>query len=273
MRLSEIHNTIPIIESMRTDFYDMYLLSSVQHSDDPDVEALLTDRVDRLIDHFRSRLYSAFISRLVSMLSGTPEDQGSDASIVHDMLSKVNDPQKMFSIIRNIAGDNVGKFVATIIGTTEEEDEEEDESWVDEELQSVVNHNWFPVVEIFFKFCNPPNSTKSKIMLLDKLFGLAHESGPLTDYLDQTGWLFDALYTRALAHPNELAKHASHDARQAAKSGDIGYGLGSSLSSYKPVADVDKLNLYRAKQERGDVSRPSQSPHWFPDDDDDDADN
>ena len=41
---------------------------------------------------------------------------------------------------------------------------------------------------------------------------------------------------------------------------------------YKPVADVDKLNLYRAKQERGDVSRPSQSPHWLPDDDDD-ADN
>lgn len=267
MRLSDIHNTIPIIESVRTDFYDMYLLSSVQHSD-PDVEALLTDRVDKLIDHFRSRLYSVFISRLVNMLSGTPEDPGSDASMVHDTLSKVNDPQKMFSIIRNIAGDNVGKFVATIIGTTEEEDE----SWVDEELQSVVNHNWFPVVEIFFKFCNPPNSTKSKIMLLDKLFGLAHNSGPLTDYLDQTGWLFDALYTRALAHPNELAKHASHDARQAAKSGDIGYGLGSSLSSYKPVADVDKLNLYRAKQERGDVSRPSQSPHWLPDDDDD-ADN
>ena len=268
MRLSEIHNTIPIIESVKTDFYDMYLLSSVQHNDDHDVQALLTDRVDKLIDHFKSQLYKGFLDLRAY---GTPAHEAIKIDGVLDLplenpFRHINNQQEMFSIIKNIT---------------------KNEPWV-------LSGEWNQAAEIFFKLCNPPSNTKSKVMLLDKLFGLAHGGGSLTDYLDtpdfgdplrhrewtesKTGWLFDALYIRALAHPNELAKHASHDARQAAKSADIGYGLGSSLSSHKPVTNADKLNLYRAKQERAEApplsplvsrARPlyNKSPDWLLDDD------
>ena len=78
MRLSEIHNTIPIIESMRTDFYDMYLLSSVQHNDDPDVEALLTDRVDKL-NLYRAKQERGDVSRPSPSPHWFPDDDDDDA--------------------------------------------------------------------------------------------------------------------------------------------------------------------------------------------------
>lgn len=260
MRLSDIHGTI--IESTKTDFYDMYLLSSVQHNDDPDVQSLLTDRVDRLIDHFRSALYYAFLVRLNAVLENEK---------LYNILKMVDDPREMALIVKDIAIS--GDICPKIMG-----ERPTHSNGVPMPYGSYVIHdNWVAVAEIFYELCNPPNKTSLKIMILDKLFGLAHNSGSLVDYIDppsvirkgSTGssWLFDALYTRALAHPNELARHASHDARQAAKSADIGYGLGSSLSSYKSVTDADKLNLFRAKQERDAAPRPdyTPSPRWLPD--------
>ena len=233
MRLSDICRSKPITESIRTDFFDMYLLSSLPYSDDPEVEALLTDRVDRLIEHFREQLYLAFMVRLQFLLDINDDD-------AYYGLQDIDDPKMMYDIIMDFA--NSGEMCPRILNIDE----------YDSDYGSVITSgNWGNAVDVFTKLCKPPKNIKSKIAILDKLFGMVHNGGALTDYLGHK-WLFDALYTRALAHPNELARYSSDDARRLATTGDVGYGLGSSLSSYRPVTDADKFNLYSAKQSRLD---------------------
>ncbi len=246
-------------ESVETDFYDMYLLLTVQH-DDSEVQSLLTDRVDRLIEHFRNMLYRAFIIRTDAVLPTIARPD------VFDQFLNIKNPHEMLLIIDDIVMS--GRIYPNALGLDNNEPTYEYGTY------AINDGAWVAVVQKFREFCNPPNNARAKAELLDELFGLAHNNGSLTDYLEDTRenewgiskpWLFDALYVRALAHPNELAQRASYDARQAAKSADIGYGFGSSLSNYTPVSDADKLKLYKAKKERGADSRPyfQPAPNWL----------
>lgn len=252
MRLSDICRPKPITESIRTDFFDMYLLSSLPYSDDPEVEALLTDRVDRLIEHFREQLYLVFLLRLDLCFAIEKRDSARDK---FDSLLRIKDPRMMWEVISNVVRD--GDLFPTLFGPSYSDGT----LTVEYEYSNALHGNWVEVAELFSKLCDPPKNTKSKVALLDKLFGMAHNNGSLTDWLGdpimrqfrdkgpaKSNWMFDALYTRALAHPNELARYASDDARKLATTSDIGYGLGSSLSSYKPVTDADKLNLFKSKE-------------------------
>lgn len=245
MRLQNIY----ILESVQTDFYDMYLLSSVPHFENKDVQTLLTDRVDNLIEYFRTKLYQAFIIRVDSVIGSVDQHP-----TIWEKLSNINDINDMVTIVKDIV--NSGDICLDIIG--------HDNYWP-EDYEGILSGAWEALVEIFYKLCDPPKNLKMKILLLDKFFGSAHNNGSVVDYLN-TPWLFDALYVKALAHPNELAQKASVDARQVAKTGYLGSGLGSSVSGYKPVSDTDKLNLFKAKKERpGGAPYPAftEPPEWL----------
>jgi hypothetical protein len=180
---------------------------------------------------------------------------------------KIDDVDAMYEIISDMAND--GQTVTEIIGKYPTYSHSAGPDYAGKPLPygslALGSGGWSDIVNMWKKLCDPPNNINSKISLLDRFFGLAHNSGPLTDYLE-TPWLFDALYTRALAHPNELAQYASHDAKEAAKSANIGAGLGTSISSFMPVTDDDKLKLFNAKNERiGGSLRPQYSdpPKWL----------
>jgi hypothetical protein len=260
-KLDKILSEMTILESIKTDFFDMYLLSSMPHRNDPEVSAILTDRVDRLIQYFVRVMYRAFLIRVHAVLPNGPNNR------LYKSLINIDDISVMYEVITNIA--NNGDIYTKITGEYPTYGRHTGQAYAGKPLPygtlSLRSGGWNNIVEIWKKFCNPPSDVNSKILLLDKFFGLAHNSGPLTDYLE-TPWLFDALYTKALAHPNELAQYASHDAREVSKSADIGAGLGTSLSSFIPVTDDDKLRLFNSKSERtGSNLRPqySKPPRWL----------
>ena len=89
---------------------------------------------------------------------------------------------------------------------------------------------------------NPPQNLMASVYLIDQFLGMSHNHGSITDYMDEP-WLLDALYTRALAEPNELAQHASHDVIKATKSANTGLG-------YTPITKRQKYELFKAKKER-----------------------
>jgi len=262
-KLDKVLSEMAILESIKTDFFDMYLLSSTPHRNDPEVRSLLVDRVDRLIEHFVIALYQAFLVRVDAVIS-IPDDPDHK---LYKSLIKINDVDAMYEIISDMAND--GQTVTEIIGKYPTYSHSAGPDYAGKPLPygslALGSGGWSDIVNMWKKLCDPPNNINSKISLLDRFFGLAHNSGPLTDYLE-TPWLFDALYTRALAHPNELAQYASHDAKEAAKSANIGAGLGTSISSFMPVTDDDKLKLFNAKNERiGGSLRPQYSdpPKWL----------
>ena len=264
-KLDKVLSKMSILESIKTDFFDMYLLSSTPHSSDPEVSELLVDRVDRLIQYFVKAMYRAFLVRVDSVISSPEFDPDHE---LYKSLMKIDDVNAMYEIISDMAND--GHIVVDIIGEYPTYGQYAGPDYAGKPLPygtySIGSGGWPDIVNMWKKLCSPPNNLNSKISLLDRFFGLAHNSGPLTDYLE-TPWLFDALYTRALAHPNELAQYASHDAKEAAKSANIGAGLGTSISSFTPVTGDDKLKLFNVKNERlGGSLRPQYSdpPKWLP---------
>ena len=264
-KLDKVLSKMSILESIKTDFFDMYLLSSTPHSSDPEVSELLVDRVDRLIQYFVKAMYRAFLVRVDSVISSPVYDPDHK---LYESLMKIDDVNAMYEIISDMAND--GHIIADIIGEYPTYGQSAGPDYAGKPLPygtySIGSGGWSDIVNMWKKLCNPPNNLNSKISLLDRFFGLAHNSGPLTDYLE-TPWLLDALYTRALAHPNVLAQYASHDAKEAAKSANIGAGLGTSISSFTPVTGDDKLKLFNVKNERlGGSLRPQYSdpPKWLP---------
>lgn len=249
-----------ITESVKSDFYDMYLMLAIPVNTD-EYLSLLTDRVDRLIEHFRYMLYKAFITRTDAIIGNI----GAKSNEVYRRFCNITDINTMISIVDDIYNNGMIYLRALGLDNLPQNKKGQPIKYGDYALRS---GSWPEVVNRFKKLCHPSNSVLSNARLLDELFGMAHNSGSLVDYLEdpnRTHWLFDALYTRALAHPNELARYASYDARQVVKSANIGHGQ-SSLSEYEPVSGDLKLQLFRAKEQRtGQSSRPEYGtlPKWL----------
>lgn len=238
-------------ESIKTDFFDMYLLSSLPHQNHPEVSSLLTDRLDRLIEFYRRKLFIGYAIRIDAAQSNAHNPQRHmGVEGVYEQLLKITDPQQMSSVIKNAMEHGI-----------QLKDVRVDKRYV----KYAIHHKWADTLPIFFKLCENIDRVDQKIMVLDRLFGLAHNSGPLTDYLEDNPrrpWLYDALFTRALAHPNELFKYASDEARIVAKSAYLGPDLGTSLSGYREVTDKDKYDLLSTK-ERPQYPQYSRPPSWL----------
>jgi len=244
-------------ESIKTDFFDMYLLSSLPHQNHPEVSSLLTDRLDRLIAFYRRKLFIAYAIRIDAVTPAqsngdfhNPQRHMGGVEGVYEQLLKITDPLEMSSVIKN-----------AIEHGLQLKDVRVDKRYI----KYAIHHKWANTLPIFYKLCENIDKVDQKIMVLDRLFGLAHNSGPLTDYLEDNPrrpWLYDALFIRALAHPNELYKYASDEARIVAKSAYLGPDLGTSLSGYKEVTDKDKYDLLSAK-ERPQYPQYSRPPSWL----------
>ena len=80
----------------------------------------------------------------------------------------------------------------------------------------------------------PPTDTTALINIVDKLFGMCHHGGMLSDYTNESSWLEDALHIRYAGDPSQLAAYASNEVKELVR------GLGASKN---PVSDIQKLEV------------------------------
>lgn len=213
-----------VLESLKTDFFDAYLLTSSPYRSEPDVIALLDDRVDRLFNHLKDRLYWIL----------------ADRAYTSGILRK---PDRVMELLK-VVGDNKRRSIINKLISMDYDHE----AYFD---------SWSGIVAMWRKMTHSPNNPIARMRLLDELFGMSHNGGPLIEYLGLP-WLFDALYVRALGDANELAARSSIEAKEAARSAEFGVGR-------RPVSDSDKRALYLAKKERsgGKSIAPAQNVVWL----------
>lgn len=258
MRLSTLSGLV--VESIQTDFYDVYLLAGLPGVlDDPEAKALFVDRVDRLYDEILWKFYFGLLLRIDSVGAFGSSLYG-DFPASFDAAKQITDPAEMRRIIAT------SHRVDTQLLWQKTEDMTKHRRGTPEwkALWAIPcgawGGSWDGIVETFINMTRPPADHWAKLYKLDSFFGMAHNNGALVDYL-MLPWLFDALYVRALADPNELAQHASIDVQRATR-------LNRPQLGYRPVTDTDKLALFQAKQarhpKRNIGPEHSKPPAWLP---------
>jgi hypothetical protein len=93
---------------------------------------------------------------------------------------------------------------------------------------------WYDLAQSVINLSNV-NGLSNRILAIDKMYGLMHHGGLITDYMDESKWIEDALNTRDNANPNQILGQSSRDVRSLI--GPSSYH-GESRSS---VDDIDKL--------------------------------
>ena len=289
MRLSSLNC---LTESLQTDFYDVYLLASIPHTlENQEAKHLFIDRVDRLYEEMLHRVYAALIKRCnlkgcfdedweaIQDSQNVSTDEAEAINLDH--LLNITDPVQMRKTIAHITTQQreydvkSAELRAKIIQKRKRREGIPIEHYIDFndypeyekfndkypwwcEEGSIGGESWTEVTNQFFELTQTPNNPTVKLHKLDKLFGAVHNNGPITDYLDLP-WLFDALYFRALADPNEIAQRASIDAQRVTR-------LDRNKMGYSPVTNDQKRALLRAKQERnpGKSITPDyyEPPEW-----------
>ncbi len=108
---------------------------------------------------------------------------------------------------------------------------------------------WRGLGQTFVELAGTPPGLKSQIMAVDKLYNLLHHGGQITDYMDESDWLEDALNHRDNANPAQISAMASANVRAlVGRSAFIGM-------KRAPVNDLEKLNtaLHRLSDRRAGV--------------------
>lgn len=75
-----------------------------------------------------------------------------------------------------------------------------------------------------------PQTTKGKVLQLDKLYGTMHHGGLIADYFDEKEWLEQALNFRANSNMNQLLRKVSDDVKDLLKSAQYGIDTGSQVT-------------------------------------------
>jgi hypothetical protein len=87
----------------------------------------------------------------------------------------------------------------------------------------------------FVKLCRTPDNLNQRILAIDKIYNLLHHGGQLTDYMDESDWIEDALNFRDNANPAQIFSQASPDVRAIIGRGSyVGQDRGN-------VGDLQKL--------------------------------
>lgn len=90
---------------------------------------------------------------------------------------------------------------------------------------------WAKLAAAYPELARAGGSIPSMIRAVDRIHGMTHHGGMLTDYFDERKWIEDALHVRSAGDPGQFLRYASSDVRAL---------VGSALHGSKPV-DVSQL--------------------------------
>jgi len=239
MKLRRIGRTA-LTEGAKSDFYDLYLLLSSPYLQEPDNQALLADRTTDLCDYFATKLYQALVFR-AEMVGDLDEGDDQDNRSYHE-LYQVRDPRERIAVVDRILAADSRKHRVTHDGRP---------------VRNLIYHKaWLDIIQMLPLISFPPADPAARARLLDRFFAMSHNSGPVAEWM-RLPWLEDALYVKALAHPNEIAHYASPEVVSATRSAATGTG-------YKPVTHRQYYDLYLAKKERGEQPGTPPVPDDYP---------
>lgn len=109
---------------------------------------------------------------------------------------------------------------------------------------------WFDIGKKFLDFVRTGKSTQAKILTIDKMYNMLHHSGILTDYMEENGWLEDALHIRDTANPAQIFALASPRVRSL-----IGRATYHGMAN-NAVSDIQKIYsaFRRIMKDNNDIS-------------------
>lgn len=73
---------------------------------------------------------------------------------------------------------------------------------------------WFQLGRDIIKLAHTPPNLSARILAIDKIYNLLHHGGQLSDYMDESNWLEDALNIRDNANPPYLLSQTSRWVRE-----------------------------------------------------------
>ncbi len=224
-----------IVEDIsRNDFFDFYtLLYAYQERNSPNhkqIEAELKFIVAYIVKDHLNQLGNMLLNRV-------PDTEHEESMAVFHQYGLEIDEETSETIgMEKLSVQDKAAILAKILSFNHE--------------HGFTGKTWFGLAKTFIELVRVPADLNSQILVVDKIYNLLHHGGQITDYMDESNWIEDALNYRDNANPAQIFAKASSRVRAL-----IGRASYTGMDS-TPVADIPKIYtaLRRAANKRSGVN-------------------
>lgn len=226
MRLSNIYLSEGI---NKTDFYDFYALLNAYYNNKNDLEIKkhLNLIADIIYDDHMMQLGRIILNRI------SDPDHKETAKILNNYGVSFNEDFDLVGAHKLSISDLIS-IISRLITFDHHFD--------------ITGKTWLKLSNVFVNIGSSVKTLHDKILAIDKIYGLLHHGGMITDYMDEK-WLEDALNTRDSATSAQIFANASSNVRSI-------IGRASYAGQMQtPVDDFDKVHTALLRVAKTDLGQ------------------
>ena len=235
----------------KTDFFDLYSLISAHNEPNhnmgdkehnKEIERRLAYELQYVFSDQMDQLFAIICERMMESDESDWEEEEQIESPVIPLFKKWSIPlgvsasDGMPTVDRSNLGDisyeQRARFLKELVQFRQEEDV----------AGGFTSNNgvWAGLAAKYEQLAAAGKSIGSMILAVDRIYGLCHHGGMLSDYFDERDWLEDALHTRSAGDPSQFLRYTSSDVRNL---------VGSAIHGTKPpeVTPLEKLRVSLTK--------------------------